>query len=85
MIYKALDVIQIFGADGRADGRTNEGVPRGPREPKKSVNHGKTDFAAKHRMFALLTIDEGPSLSTTDGCAFFAGLPNDYNITRTIS
>ena len=35
MIYKALDVIQIFGADERTDERTDEGVPRGPRGPKK--------------------------------------------------
>ena len=31
MIYRALEVIQIFGADER----TNEGVLRGPRGPKK--------------------------------------------------
>ena len=30
MIYRALDVIQIFLADKQA----NEGVPRGPRGPK---------------------------------------------------
>ena len=34
MIYKAVEVIWIFFADGRTDGLTNEGVPRGPREPK---------------------------------------------------
>ena len=38
MIYKALEVIYIFGAgrtEERTDGRTDEGVPRGPRGPKK--------------------------------------------------
>ena len=39
MIYKASEVIYIFLAGGRTDGqaneRTNEGVPRGPRGPKK--------------------------------------------------
>ena len=34
MIYKALEVIQIFLADGRTDRQANEGVPRGPRGPK---------------------------------------------------
>ena len=32
MIYKALEVILIFGAGGRTDGRTGEGVLRGPQE-----------------------------------------------------
>ena len=36
MIYKALEVILIFGA-GRADGRTDEGVLRGPRGPKNYI------------------------------------------------
>ena len=30
MIYRAIQLIQIF----LADGQTNEGVPRGPRGPK---------------------------------------------------
>ena len=34
MIYKASEVIQIFGAGERTNGRTDEGVPRGPRGPK---------------------------------------------------
>ena len=34
MIYRAIQLIQIFLADGRANGRTNEGNPRGPRGPK---------------------------------------------------
>ena len=38
MIYRALEVIQIFLAGGRANGRTDEGVPRGPRGPK-NLNH----------------------------------------------
>ena len=37
MIYKALDVIQIFGADERTDRQTNEGVLRGPRGPNKDA------------------------------------------------
>ena len=37
MVYKALEVIQIFLAGGRTDGRTNEGVPRGPRGPKNGI------------------------------------------------
>ena len=36
MIYKALEVIKIFLA-GRTNERTNEGVLRGPRGPKKKV------------------------------------------------
>ena len=28
-------MIQIFRADGRTNGRTDEGVPRSPRGPKK--------------------------------------------------
>ena len=34
MIYKASEVIQIVLAGGRADERTDVGVPRGPRGPK---------------------------------------------------
>ena len=34
MIYRALEVIQIFLAGTLASGRANEGVPRGPRGPK---------------------------------------------------
>ena len=34
MIYMALEVIQIFGAEGRTNEQTNEGVPRGPRGRK---------------------------------------------------
>ena len=37
--------------------------------PKKCVNCDKTNFATKQCMFGLLTIDEGPSLSMTDGRA----------------
>ena len=41
MIYKALEVILIFGADGRTgertNGRTDEGVLRGPRGPKNMI------------------------------------------------
>ena len=37
--------------------------------PKKRVNRAKTDFATKLRMFGSLIIDEGPSLSMTDGRA----------------
>ena len=33
MIYRAIQLIQIF----LADGRTNEGVSRGPRGPKKHI------------------------------------------------
>ena len=39
MIYKASEVIQIFLADGRAGKRANEGVPRGPRGPKKRIRY----------------------------------------------
>ena len=35
MIYKAVEVIWIFSADGRADGKGIEGSIRGPRGPKK--------------------------------------------------
>ena len=35
MNYKAVEVIWIFGADGRTDPHTDRGVPRGPRGPKK--------------------------------------------------
>ena len=35
MIYRAIQLIQIFCAHGRTDGRTNEANPRGPRGPKK--------------------------------------------------
>ena len=35
MIYRAIQLIQIFLAHERANGRTNEGNPRGPRGPKK--------------------------------------------------
>ena len=35
MIYKALAVIQIFLAEGRTNERTDEGILRGPRGPKK--------------------------------------------------
>ena len=42
--------------------------------PKKRVNCDKTDLATKQRMFGLLTIDEGPPLSMTDGRALSAGL-----------
>ena len=34
MNYRAIQLIQIFLADGRTDERTNEGNPRGPRGPK---------------------------------------------------
>ena len=34
MIYRAIQLIKIF----LADGRTDEGVPRGPRGPKKNEN-----------------------------------------------
>ena len=37
LIYRAVQLIQIFLAHGRADGRTNEGNPRGPRGPKKQA------------------------------------------------
>ena len=43
MIHKALEVIQIFLADGRA----NEGVPRGPRGPKKANNLAMTNKFGK--------------------------------------
>ena len=35
MIYRAIQLIQIFLADGRTGERTNEGNQRGPRGPKK--------------------------------------------------
>ena len=41
MIYRAIQLIQIFCAHGRTDGRTNEGNPRGPRGPKNMVLHIK--------------------------------------------
>ena len=41
MIYRALEVIQIFLAGGRANGRTDRGVPRGPRGPKKDNSASK--------------------------------------------
>ena len=41
---------------------------------KQCVNRDKKGFATKQRMFGLLIIDEGPSLSMTDGRAFYAGL-----------
>ena len=37
MIYRAIQLIQIFLAHERTNERTDEGVPRGPRRPKKSV------------------------------------------------
>ena len=37
MIKKALDVIYVFGAEEQTNERTDEGVPRGPRGPKKAV------------------------------------------------
>ena len=37
--------------------------------PKERVNRDKKGFATKQRMFGLLIIDEGPSLSMTDGRA----------------
>ena len=41
MIYKDLEVIYFFGAERvigeRTNRRTDEGVPRGPRGPKKRV------------------------------------------------
>ena len=36
---------------------------------KQRVNRDKKGFATKQRMFGLLIIDEGPSLSMTDGRA----------------
>ena len=56
MIYKALEVIYIFGADERTNGRTNgrtdertdEGVLRGPRGPKKEKDKdGNEDKGTK--------------------------------------
>ena len=35
MVYKALEVILIFGAGGRMGERADEGVLRGSRGPKK--------------------------------------------------
>ena len=44
MIYRALEVIQIFLAGERANTRANEGVPRGPRGPKnKHKDKGKDE------------------------------------------
>ena len=37
VIYKALEVILIFGAGGVTDERTDEGVLRGPRGPKNCI------------------------------------------------
>ena len=37
--------------------------------PKECVNRDKKGFATKQRMFGLLIIDEGPSLSMTAGRA----------------
>ena len=37
MIYRAIQLIQIFLADERTDERTDEGNPRGPRGPKNSI------------------------------------------------
>ena len=41
MIYRAIQLIQIFLADGRTGERTNEGNPRGPRGPKKESENQK--------------------------------------------
>ena len=38
MIYRAIQLIQIFLAHKQADERTNEGVPRGPRGPE-NITH----------------------------------------------
>ena len=48
MIYRALEVIQIFLADGRTGKRANEGVPRGPRGPK---NKEQTNKAMKEMIY----------------------------------
>ena len=37
MIYRAIQLIQIFLAHERTDGRTDKGVPRGPRGPKNDL------------------------------------------------
>ena len=37
MIYRAIQLIQIVLADERTNGQTDEGVPRGPRGPKKKL------------------------------------------------
>ena len=52
MIYKALDVIQIFGAGERTDERTNEGVPRGPRGPKNVM----PDWFCFLNFFSFITV-----------------------------
>ena len=36
MIYKSLEALQIFLADGRTDELTDGGTLRGPRGPKNS-------------------------------------------------
>ena len=37
MIYKGFEIIQIFLAGERTNGRTNEGVLSGPRGPKNKL------------------------------------------------
>ena len=44
MIYRALQLIQIFCAHGRTGERANEGNPRGPRGPKKLILAHITDL-----------------------------------------
>ena len=51
MIYRAIQLIQIFLADERTDGRTNEGNPRGPRGPKKeTTNKTKREKEIKEKL-----------------------------------
>ena len=50
---KSLQLIQIFCAHGRTDGRTNEGNPRGPRGPKnktKQCTGGKQTNKIKRQL-----------------------------------
>ena len=37
LIYRAVQLIQIFGAQELTDKLTDEGVPRGPRGPKNQA------------------------------------------------
>ena len=60
MIYKAVEVIWIFSADGRAGGTRGtgiEGTIRGPRGPKKSSEYILiAPFSIVHRPCALFIV-----------------------------
>ena len=53
MIYRAIQLIQIFLADERTDERTNEGNPRGPRGPK---NISKIMILQRYLVVVSLTV-----------------------------